>query len=543
MTYSGEENEPQSPAVPPAHEGVVLPSADLRHGESYGGQPWPPHHHTAPAEGQPWGTPWGPDAAPGGAPAAQPNGPYPPGASPYQPSAPVPPAQSVPPPPQQLSTAPGGLVPYQPQPGEPAPYQVGQPAPGQRPGGQPRPSEETTVLRPVGHRPAPNALPPATDPGDAEATQLIPPMGALPPEGGPGPMPPGASQPVPPSSPLPPENARPAESPAESTTQLRRPIPPAGPLPPAGGAGEETQVLPGPIPAGGPPPYPAASGAPGRTPPSDFDGLFRAQPSAGPPGPADATQQLPFYGDRPPGPGGYPPHGGPAESYPPQGPGGPVGPPPPGGGGRRRSPAIVIGVVVAVCAVAGLTAGAMLSGGGDDKKDDSGAAASSPPADTDKKTSAPPVDPAESQAKSLDSLLAESNNSRDAVIRSVGNIKDCKDLGQAATDLRSAASQRGDLVTRLDELTLDELPNSAKLTASLTKAWKSSQAADNHYAAWADQAGKKKGCQKGHARNTDELAAGNKASGEATAAKNEASKLWNSIAGKYSLTKRKPGQL
>lgn len=98
-------------------------------------------------------------------------------------------------------------------------------------------------------------------------------------------------------------------------------------------------------------------------------------------------------------------------------------------------------------------------------------------------------------------------------------------------------------MTRLEGLSVDQLPSHAELKSSLTKAWQASAEADDHYAAWAGQAKNKKVCKGGSAKSTDEKAKADASSGEATLAKREASGLWNSIAEKYSLTKRAPTQL
>ncbi|MEK8171296.1 hypothetical protein NKH77_23170 [Streptomyces sp. M19] len=201
----------------------------------------------------------------------------------------------------------------------------------------------------------------------------------------------------------------------------------------------------------------------------------------------------------------------------------------------------MIGIVVACCAVAGLAAGAVLSSGDDggDKKGTSAEASQS--ADEGTKSAAP--DPAEPQAKSLNTLLATSNSSRTSVINAVESIKGCKNLKEAAKNLRTAAQQRNDLVTDLGQLTLDKLPGNTQLTDSLTKAWQASAAADSHYATWADQAAGKKGCHKGKAKRTHAVAEAEKSSGEATTSKKKASELWNPIATKYGLTKREYTQL
>ncbi|WAP56651.1 hypothetical protein [Streptomyces sp. S465] len=473
MTQSGQGNEPQFPAVPPAQpvrEGVVLPAqGDYRPSQT---------HQGAPAGGQAWGQPWGPQGAaelPPQAPQGEFGGPLPPEQQGWSP----PEQQGGPLPPEQQGWSP--------------PEQQGGPLPPERPAQPPfNPAEETQVLPPQ---------------PDAEATQVIPPV--------PGEAPPPLDTPTTTlapvkSVPLPPENL--PESAAESTTQLRAVRPGHRGAHRQQSAAEETAVLPPtpPVPERpGSPPFAIRPGRPGdRPPPSEFDGLFRD-------GGAAETQQLPQFSDVPPPTGG----GG----------GGGTG----GGGGRRRmSRGMVIGIVVAGCGIAGLAAGAALSTGGDDEKKATTLSSSSPSAAEPSKT----TDPAEPQAKALDALLADSNNSRASVIKAVDNIKSCKDLSTAASDLRTAAGQRNDLVTRLGKLSVDKLPNHTELTAALTKAWKSSARADNEYAAWADQVGGKKGCPKGKARRTPRVGAAERASGEATEAKKTASGLWNPIATQYGLT-------
>ncbi|MFG2892012.1 hypothetical protein [Streptomyces sp. NPDC048248] len=388
-------------------------------------------------------------------------------------------------------------------------------------------------------------LPPAA--GDAEATALIPPVGAQ--QGGPG------------VAPLPPEAPSRPETAGESTQMLRRVKPQDGgagrqaqpmpqqsqPMPGAGPADSEATALIPPVGAGVPAPPPRAPygirpGAPGDRPtPAEFDGLFRND--SGTPGAAapDATAQLPRFEDP-----GRPSYGGPGHGqFPPQG-GGPDRQPYDDGHGaprRRLAPAVIVGVVVLALAGAGLGVGWALSGGSDDETKKQSPGSSTEKTATKEPSAEPSADPAEAQAKGLDALLGDSNNSRSSVINAVNSIKTCDNLGKAAKDLRAAAGQRNALVQRLRQLPVDKIPDNAALTAALTTAWQSSASADNHYAAWAGQVAGKKGCHKGRARGTKQAAEGNVASGEATKAKQQAAKIWNPLAQKYSLTERRPEQL
>lgn len=517
MTQSGQGDEQQLPAVRPAHEGVVLPAG--------GGEPWTPGgpaDQAAPAGGQPWGQPWGPQA-------------------PHQDAAP-----------QAQNQHQGGYGQdqqggaygqpqgqYGQQQGQYGQYGQGQQDSGYgraqqpQPPAQPQHGQQPQQPQQSPHQPSPYAqpLPPEAVPGgsgDADATQYI---AAVPAGPGPGGLPP--------------------EAPAESTQFLGRdpqqayqqPGGHAAPQPPQGGQdADATQYIP-PVPGGAP--YGIRPGAPGeRQPPAEFDNLFRSDEPAG------ATQQMPRfdptqqhqqhqqhhqggqqqYQGGPP-PQAYqqaPPYAGPEDGLPQS-----------GQDGRRKKSAHVplIAAVVVGCAVIGLGAGALMSGG-DEKGDEAKqpVASASSPASQPATEAAP--DPAKPQAEALDKLLADSNNSRSAVIGAVEKAKNCTDLDKAVADLKGAAQQRRDLVTRLKGLSVDKLPDNVQLSASLTKAWQASASADDHYAAWATQAKSKKVCKKGKARFTTHYQQANVQSGEATAAKKQASTLWNAIATKYGLTKR-----
>ncbi|GED90626.1 hypothetical protein TNCT6_77110 [Streptomyces sp. 6-11-2] len=201
-------------------------------------------------------------------------------------------------------------------------------------------------------------------------------------------------------------------------------------------------------------------------------------------------------------------------------------------GGRRLSLGALLGIGVAGLALIGIVVTTALSVGGDNGNDQQPAADASATSGNGQSG----TDTAQAQAKSLDALLQSSNNSRATVIDAVASIKQCSNLADSATALRTAASQRDDLVTKLSRLTFDKLPNHGDLVSQLTTAWKASAAADNHYAAWADQTAGTNGCHNGHAANTPDQ--GNAASEQATLAKKKAAALWNPIAQQYGLSQR-----
>ncbi|WP_217180239.1 hypothetical protein [Streptomyces sp. AC495_CC817] len=408
--------------------------------------------------------------------------------------------------------------------------------PPQSPQSAPLPPMDEGATQYIPFVPAAGAMP-----GDEAATQFIPPVATQ------APAAEAATQYLPPVGP----GALPPEASGDATTYLGRvPDNGAGPLPPTANPG---RPAPG-TPAGHPdeaatqyiPPvtaqtqqrpqaYGATPGAQQGQQPDVFDSLFRNEPGAGDtPG---STQQLPKIdpgrAPQPPrGPGGHGGHAGRASQRRESG---------GGGGGRTRSRVPLIALVGVGIAALGIGAGALMAGSGDESSpsDNKPVSASGAP----EESASASADPAREQAVALDKLLADSGDSRSSVIKAVANIKTCSNLGQAATDLRDAAKQRGDLVTRLGELSVDRLPDHEALTTSLTNAWKASASADNHYAAWADQTAQKKGCKKGQARTTGQTQAGNQASATASAEKTKAAELWNKIAKTYSLTERQAVQL
>lgn len=439
--------------------------------------------------------------------------------------------------------------------------QWGQPSggpPNRPPGPPPAQPPAQPPVQPPGQPwgpPPPHQTPHQPQPGGDPATQYL------------RPVPPHQQSQPPQAHQQPPHQQDPAtqylrpvppESPAESTQYLGTGYG-AQPQSPAGNQGnpgnpdtEATQYIP---------PVPGNSG-----PPAEFDNLFRDNASAAPapganPGAdAAATQYLPpvaagppqqprpGYGYPPPQPYGQQPPRQPYDGY--DGHDGYDDEPAP----RRRVGKVPMAAAVVVgCALLGLGAGALMNGGGDkgdDKTGNAGVAApvSPTPGESVAESAEPspseePADPAKEQAEALDTLLAQSGDSRASVISSVENIRKCQELDQAVTDLKAAAAQRRQLVNRLKELDVDQLPDNAALSAALTKAWQASATADDHYAAWATQVKKPKNCKDGEARNTSHTGRAVTASGEATAAKKEAARLWNGIAETYGLTKRQPTQL
>ncbi|MEU6162518.1 hypothetical protein [Streptomyces sp. NPDC047130] len=395
------------------------------------------------------------------------------------------------------------------------PVPPGPSAPSAHSGPGPSPVPPVSPASPVPMPPASNGY------GDEQATQYIPPIPAADDAAATQYLPPVADvdQATQYLTPVPGRTAgdgRPARHPQhqqgmDRDTRMLRRVSAPGPQPSgAGGDAEATQYLP---------PVPGHGGDDNRQPPAEFDNLFRADA----PRPARGRAAVPGGHDRPAATGRR------------------------SGGRVPMLAAAGVGIVVL-----GIGIGSLMAGGGDGEGTpvaaESGAAA---PASDEKPAEDPEKDEndekaaVKAQAEALDKLLADSGDSRAAVVGAVENVKKCHKLGEAAQALRGAAQQRADLVTRLGEIEVDRLPNHAALTSALTKAWQASKSADEHYANWADQVARERGklCKRGQARSTPETRAAAQQSGVATTEKQKASSLWNPIAKEWKLTERPPLQL
>ncbi|WP_326597402.1 hypothetical protein [Streptomyces sp. NBC_01803] len=501
-SHSGRDDEPR--------EGVILPSGE--------GGPNADPAIGVPAPGQPWGQPWGPEATP-----AQPPGPPqspPPAQPPAEPPVvrrgrhslppePTPPRPQAPPQvsvdedatayiPAVEATAQIRRLPSRPTPERPSTPPVDsegatQLIPPVRPGDDEAATRFIPPVPAVDDEAATRFIPPVPAVDDAAATRFIPPVPAVDDE--------AATRFIPPVPPVD----------DEAATRVMPPVPDAGRDPEA--TTRLRAVRPG----------PPRRSAPAPTPPPGFDNLFR---SAATHTPQDDLPPPYYDEDREP---------------------------------RRRNPALVVMAVVVGCAIVGLGAGAALSGGGGG---DGGGPAEVSQGVTPEETEGeaedgqnetePEAAPREAendaeaaaQAQDLSSLLDDSNDSRDSVIAAVADIRQCKHLNRAATDLRAAAQQRNGLVTRLEGLPIDALPQGDALVQSLTEAWRASAEADEHYAAWADQASQdRQVCDGGQAQHTDRATQGDSASGRATQAKEQAAGLWNPVARDHGLPERAATEL
>ncbi|MEV4558646.1 hypothetical protein AB0K51_16875 [Kitasatospora sp. NPDC049285] len=300
---------------------------------------------------------------------------------------------------------------------------------------------------------------------------------------------------------------------------------------PAADPAPATQYLPpypnaDPAVGGAPQAYPAAGQAP--TPPQGYGGTFGGQ------------QQPQQYQAAPQQPQQYPSYGGQQPGYPPQ-PEAPAAPSWASAEERRKvDPKILIGAGVAGVALIAVLIG-VLSSGGDSGKDKGTTVAQKSSAPSTGASSGAVTPEMKAQAQAMSDLLGTASSSRSSVVNAVTAVGKCQGLPDAQAALTAAASQRQDLLKKLGDLKVDQLPDGAKLVEQLQKAWQASSGADSEYALWAGDL--VAGCDAGKAKDNDHYRNGNTASGSATTAKEQAAGLWGAIATKTGLPNKGASEL
>jgi hypothetical protein len=161
---------------------------------------------------------------------------------------------------------------------------------------------------------------------------------------------------------------------------------------------------------------------------------------------------------------------------------------------------------------------------------------SSPPGSSSAAASAP-----QQAATSLAALLARSVTDRDAVDNAYNDVKGCgPNLAQDAATFRDAASSRRRLLGQLASMP-GRSALSPPMLGDLTSAWKASEAADDDFAAWAqDQV--TGGCSAAN-QSDPHFEAADGPDLQATASKSAFIGLWNPVAQTYGLTTYQQNQL
>jgi hypothetical protein len=150
------------------------------------------------------------------------------------------------------------------------------------------------------------------------------------------------------------------------------------------------------------------------------------------------------------------------------------------------------------------------------------------------------------QALALDRLLDEADRtpSTATVAATVTSLARCDatsvEASTAATTLRTAATNRNDLLHQLQDVPVEALPDGPALRDALKKTWSSWEEADRHYLTWAQGIADGADCiPHGMYRNAGDVSVGN-----ARRAGEEFVAIWNDkVAGPQRLAERRVSDL
>jgi hypothetical protein len=139
----------------------------------------------------------------------------------------------------------------------------------------------------------------------------------------------------------------------------------------------------------------------------------------------------------------------------------------------------------------------------------------------------------QAQASALSALLTESANDRSDIVQAVSAIANCGDLSSAENTLNMSSTSRQSLLTQIQGMSLNGLPNSSQLTIYLIAAWQNSLSSDQSYARWAaDELNS--GCSDNDTSDANYQAA-QTTDAQSTSNKSSFAALWNPVATSYGL--------
>jgi hypothetical protein len=142
------------------------------------------------------------------------------------------------------------------------------------------------------------------------------------------------------------------------------------------------------------------------------------------------------------------------------------------------------------------------------------------------------TDPA-AQAAAVQSVLNSARDDRHLLLTAIADVDNCRNLTSAPDTFRQVATDRRNEHDAAAQLRTDLLPAGAQLKQTLADALAHSQAADNHFAGWADGV-RTAGCTAASLR-ADPLPQAQQESQLATAGKNQFIQLWSPVARSYGL--------
>ncbi|MFJ4090221.1 hypothetical protein ACIPYS_01450 [Kitasatospora sp. NPDC089913] len=146
---------------------------------------------------------------------------------------------------------------------------------------------------------------------------------------------------------------------------------------------------------------------------------------------------------------------------------------------------------------------------------------------------------APTQAKALDELLTQGESAKAPIGNAVAKVNSCPtkpDIESAAQVFDSGAKQRDQLLAKLAQLSVTDLPGGPDAVQSLKSAWQLSADIDRAYASWARTVASQ-GCT-GSAPNTADKKRADELNPQATQAKKDFVTKWKAIADQFGLTPR-----
>jgi hypothetical protein len=152
---------------------------------------------------------------------------------------------------------------------------------------------------------------------------------------------------------------------------------------------------------------------------------------------------------------------------------------------------------------------------------------------------APPNPALVAQAKSVQSLMAQSVAAHAGINGAIAAISNCTNIPAAVQTLTNAADVRTQLARQVESMNLTALTNN-RIAANFSHAMTASAAADVAYAAWGRQVAPH--CV-APARHTANYTAATQDDGYATGAKQTFVTLWNPVAKKAGLPAAAPDSL
>ncbi len=141
------------------------------------------------------------------------------------------------------------------------------------------------------------------------------------------------------------------------------------------------------------------------------------------------------------------------------------------------------------------------------------------------------------QAAAIDALMSSSAVGRAYLLEALDDVKACTVTISTMSQIRAAAAARLDLLARVDEATVSDLPHGTTIKADLRGAVDGSYQADRAYLAWVEAAWAR-GAEQCPTHGDATWPAVDAANAVAGAAKRKLVGDWNPVATRYGLARR-----